>query len=221
MDLVPSLTPHHPYQNLERTIWRRPNAGPKVEKKQTVNVESKLKKMMVRIPSAKPILNSAFPKTPIVKDGTTIFAANHLSDAHCEWKRRTKRGRIQTYHASNIEVRIVVPLILRDALNTTLLDFQLASQALQFRIHRVSMLKTRSWNRPSWIFARQVVHTRVLLDIVQIWSTHCDFLTGEKCAKLQSEASPFLKGDDDRPYNIMVPGKISYLLKVGGGFRVF
>lgn len=74
---LPILTPHHPNQNLDSTICRRPNAGPNVEKKQTVNVESKLKKRITRTPSTKPMLKSALPKTPIVNDGMTIFAASH------------------------------------------------------------------------------------------------------------------------------------------------
>lgn len=51
-----TLIDHHPNQNLERTICRKPNTGPKVEKKQTVSVESRLKKTMVRIASTKPRL---------------------------------------------------------------------------------------------------------------------------------------------------------------------
>lgn len=49
-----SLTPHHPNQNLDKTIWRRPKAGPKQEKKQTVMMPNRLKKRTTRMASTKP-----------------------------------------------------------------------------------------------------------------------------------------------------------------------
>jgi hypothetical protein len=75
--LILSLTPHHPNQNRDKTIWRNPNAAPKMEKKQTVSTPIKLKNMMTRAESMNPMPNKGFPKTPMVKEGTTIFAASH------------------------------------------------------------------------------------------------------------------------------------------------
>jgi hypothetical protein len=72
-----SLTPHHPNQNLDKTIWRNPKAAPKTEKKQTVSTPMKLKKIMTRAESMNPMPNKGFPKTPMVKEGTTMFAASH------------------------------------------------------------------------------------------------------------------------------------------------
>ena len=72
-----SLTPHQPNQNLDKTIWRNPKAAPKMEKKQTVRTPIKLKKMMTRTESTNPMPNNGVPKTPMVKEGTTMFAASH------------------------------------------------------------------------------------------------------------------------------------------------
>jgi hypothetical protein len=47
-----------------------------MEKKQTVRTPIKLKKMM-RAESMKPMPNKGFPKTPMVNEGTTMFAASH------------------------------------------------------------------------------------------------------------------------------------------------
>lgn len=74
---VLSLTPYHPNQNLESVIWRNPKAAPNMEKKQTVALPIRLKKMMTRTESTKPTPNSGFPKAPMVKEGTTMLAASH------------------------------------------------------------------------------------------------------------------------------------------------
>jgi hypothetical protein len=72
-----SLTPHHPNQNRDRTIWRRPKVAPKIEKKQTVKTPMKLKNTITKAESTKPKPNNGLPNTPIVNEGTTMFAASH------------------------------------------------------------------------------------------------------------------------------------------------
>jgi hypothetical protein len=72
-----NFTAHHPNQNRDSTIWRRPNAGPKHEKKHTVITPRRLKKRHTRIASRKPMSKADFPRTPMAKELTTMFAANH------------------------------------------------------------------------------------------------------------------------------------------------
>lgn len=48
-----------------------------MEKKQTVRTPIKLKKMMTSAESTNPKPNNGVPKTPMVKEGTTMFAASH------------------------------------------------------------------------------------------------------------------------------------------------
>lgn len=49
-----NFTGHHPNQKRDRTIWRKPNAGPKQEKKQTDRTPSRLKNRHTRMASTKP-----------------------------------------------------------------------------------------------------------------------------------------------------------------------
>jgi hypothetical protein len=49
-----NLTGHHPNQKRDRTIWRKPKAGPKQEKKHTDMTPSRVKNRHTRIASTKP-----------------------------------------------------------------------------------------------------------------------------------------------------------------------
>ena len=77
MSSLLNFTGHHPNQNRESTIWRSPKGGPKHEKKHTVITPRRLKKRQTKMASTKPKLNADFPRTPMAKELTTMFAANH------------------------------------------------------------------------------------------------------------------------------------------------
>ncbi len=72
-----TLTPWKPKKKRERTIWRRPKRGPKVEKKATGVMARQLMKKIARRESTNPRSKTGTAKAPIAKDETTMLAENH------------------------------------------------------------------------------------------------------------------------------------------------
>lgn len=73
------LTLYQPNQKRDRIIWRRPNTGPKAEKKQTDMMPRRLKKSTTRIASAKPRKKTGLARVPMAKEDMTMLAASHCA----------------------------------------------------------------------------------------------------------------------------------------------
>lgn len=139
-----NFVPHQPNQNRDSTICRKPNGGPKHEKKQTVMIPSRLKEISTRMASTKPSPYRDFPRTPIANELTTILAASHY--AWSVEKKRLLHGQNwpyrETHHAANVEVRSIGLLFCWHSLNPALLDVEPLRQSLYFRIQRIPIFET-------------------------------------------------------------------------------
>lgn len=88
----------------------------------------------------------------------------------------------ETHHATDVQVRGVRPLILRHALNTSLLNPQLASDSLDLRVQRIAIHKGLPGNGTGTLFvrniARSIAHPGGLFEVRLEILTHSGILVG-------------------------------------------